>query len=65
MSSKLKMFVNDPVLWGSFLEELDQRIANGHKKLEQITDLPELYRTQGQVEALKSMQRLRDKVNGG
>ena len=59
------MFVNDPVLWGSFLEELDTRINKGHKKLEQLTEPSDFYRAQGEVQALQSMKRLRDQVNGG
>lgn len=62
--SKLKMFVNDPQLWGSFVEEVEERIAFCHKQLEQMDDSTALYRLQGEVKALKGMRSLRDKVNG-
>lgn len=64
MSSKLKMFVNNPELWDSFLGELDERIKDKHKRLEQSVEPYDIYRTQGELQALHSLQRLRDKVNG-
>ena len=64
MSSKLKMFVNNPDLWDSFLSELNERIRDKHKKLEQVVDPHEVYRAQGELQALRSLQKLRDKVNG-
>jgi hypothetical protein len=64
MSSKLKMFVNDPVLWNSFTEEVDERINLIHKRLEQAQEPVDIYRAQGEVAALKKMLQLRDKVNG-
>lgn len=65
MSSKLKMFVNDPELWDSFLKETDVRVQQVHKKLGQLVEPYEIYRAQGELQALQSLQKLRDKVNGG
>lgn len=62
--SKLKMFVNNPELWNSFVDEVDARIAFCHKQLEQMDDSTSLHRLQGEVKALRSMRILRDKVNG-
>lgn len=62
--STLKGLVNDKELWEDMLEELDSRIAFTHKQLEQVTKVEELYRLQGEVRALRSLTRLRDKVNG-
>ena len=59
----LKLFVNDVNLWGDFLSELDKRIMDCYKKLEQVTDINEVFRTQGEVQALRKLQKLRDKVN--
>jgi TATA-binding protein-associated factor Taf7 len=59
----LKPFVNNHELWTDFLKELDSRIQVCYKKLEQITDPVALYRAQGEVQALVSLQKLRDKVN--
>lgn len=62
--SKLKMFVNNPELWGSFLQEIDTRIAFAHKQLEQMDDPVSIHRLQGEVKALRSLRMLREKVNG-
>lgn len=62
--SKLKMFVNNPELWGSFTDEIEERLAFAHKQLEQMADPTTIYRLQGEVKALRSMLMLRDKVNG-
>jgi len=64
MASKLKMFVNDPELWNSFVEEVNERIALLHKQLEQVQEPRDIYKAQGEVYALKKMLQLRDKVNG-
>jgi hypothetical protein len=58
------MFVNTPELWNSFLEEVDTRVDQVHKKLGQSTDTHEIYRAQGELHALQSLKKLRDKVNG-
>ncbi len=59
----LKPFVNDKELWQDFLKELELRIEACHKKLEQNTDHIDIYRTQGEIAALRKLQQLRDKVN--
>lgn len=64
MASKLKMFVNDPELWNSFVEEVQERVNLQHKLLEQAQDLKDVYRAQGEIASLKKMLMLRDKVNG-
>lgn len=60
----LKLIVNNKDLWESLLEELDSRIQFAHKQLEHRTELEEVYRLQGEVRALRSLQKMRDKVNG-
>jgi len=60
----LKLVVNNKDSWGAMLEEISSRIAFAHKQLEQRNELEELYRLQGEVRALRSLQKLRDKVNG-
>lgn len=59
----LKPFVNNHELWTDFLEELDTRIQVCYKKLEQLSDPVEIYRAQGEVQALRKLEKLRDKVN--
>jgi hypothetical protein len=63
--NNLKPLVNDKVLWDSFLEEVDKRISEVHRVMEQSTRAEDLYRLQGQAFALRKMKQLRDQVNGG
>jgi len=64
VNNTLKPFVNNPELYNSFLEEIGIRIDKVHKRLEQITDVEELYRAQGEIRVLRSMLRLREDING-
>jgi hypothetical protein len=64
VNNTLKPFVNNPELYNPFLEEIGIRIDKVHKRLEQITDVEELYRAQGEIRALRSMLRLREDING-
>jgi chaperonin cofactor prefoldin len=59
----LKPFVNNKDMWQDFLQELGVRIQACHKKLEQVTDPVEVYHTQGEILALRKLEKLRDKVN--
>lgn len=59
----LKPFVNNKDMWTDFLGELERRIGECHKKLEQVTEMSDVYKTQGEVIALRKLQKLRDKVN--
>lgn len=59
----MKLFVNNPELWNPFLQELESRIAECNRRLEQVSDPVEVYRTQGEIQALRKLQKLRDKVN--
>jgi hypothetical protein len=60
----LKLVVNDKNSWDALLEELHDRIQYTYRQLEQRVELEEIYRLQGEVRALRSLTRLRDKVNG-
>lgn len=62
--NNLKPLVNDKVLWDSFLEEVDKRISEVHRVMEQSTRAEDMYRLQGQAFALRKMKQLRDQVNG-
>jgi transcription elongation GreA/GreB family factor len=63
--NNLKPFVNDKALWDSFLEEVDRRIVEVHRVMEQSSRAEELFRLQGQAFALRKIKQLRDQVNGG
>ena len=62
--NNLKPLVNDKILWDSFLEEVDKRISEVHRVMEQSTRAEDLYRLQGQAFALRKIKQLRDQVNG-
>jgi hypothetical protein len=64
VNNTLKPFVNNPELYNPFLEEIINRIDKVHKRLEQISEVEELYRAQGEIRVLRSMLRLREDING-
>ena len=64
VNNTLKPFVNNPELYNPFLEEIANRIAKTHKRLEQIGEIEELYRAQGEIAALRRLTFLRDEING-
>ena len=64
VNNTLKPFVNNPELYNPFLEEIIERINKVHKRLEQISDVEELYRAQGEIRVLRSLLLLREHVNG-
>ena len=59
----LKLLVNNPDIWKSLVSELEERIELTHKNLEQMGEVEELYRLQGEARAYRKLLRLRDKVN--
>ena len=64
VNNTLKPFVNNPEMYNPFLEEIIRRIDTVHKRLEQITDVEELYRAQGEIRVRRSLLILREHVNG-
>ena len=64
VNNTLKPFVNNPELYTPFIEEIAERIALKHVTLEQSRELDEVYRLQGEIRALRSLLKLRDKING-
>jgi|TARA_R100000315_G_C5224742_1_gene136031 hypothetical protein len=64
VNNTLKPFVNNPELYNPFLEEIINRINKVHKRLEQISEVEELYRAQGEIRVLRAMLRLREDING-
>lgn len=63
VNNTLKPFVNNPELYTPFIEEIAERIAFTHVSLEQSREIDEIYRLQGEIRALRSLLKLRDKVN--
>ena len=64
VNNTLKPFVNNPELYTPFIEEIAERIAFTHVTLEQSREIDAIYRLQGEIRALRSLLRLRDKING-
>ena len=64
VNNTLKPFVNNPELYTPFIEEIAERIAFTHVTLEQSREIDEIYRLQVEIRALRSLLRLRDKING-
>jgi len=62
--NNLKPLVNDKALWESFLAELQSRLNDVHKQMEQAPEANDLFRLQGQAACLNKFKYLRDKVNG-
>jgi len=60
----LKPMVNDKALWESFLEELQERLHEVHRQMEQSPNAEDLFRLQGHAACLNKFKFLRDKVNG-
>ena len=60
----LKPLVNDKPLWESFTVEIDKRILEVHRAMEQASKLEDMYRLQGQAFALRKLKQLREYVNG-
>jgi chaperonin cofactor prefoldin len=61
--SQLKLVVNNKPQWDAMLEEIYFRISFAHKQMEQYDDPAEIYRLQGEIRALRSLTKLRDKIN--
>ena len=64
VNNTLKPFINNPELYNPFLEEIQSRIDKVHKRLEQLNDIEEVYRAQGEIAALRRLTYLRDEING-
>lgn len=62
--NNLKPLVNDKALWESFLAELEERLDQVHRQMEQASSTEDLFRLQGEAACLRRFKFLRDKVNG-
>lgn len=61
---KLKLLVNDPVLWEAFKEYAEHRLFIVHRNMETDTSTDNLLRYQGEAKVYKRLLSLRDEVNG-
>jgi len=60
---KLKGMLNSPNLWDAFVAKLDYDIEQQQRKLEQATDLQEVFKAQGAIAALRHLKYLKDEIN--
>jgi hypothetical protein len=60
---KLKGMLNSPHMWDAFVEKLDYDIEQHQRKLEQATDLNEVFKAQGAIAALRQLKYLKDEIN--
>lgn len=62
---KLKGMLNSPHVWDAFVAKLDYDIEQQQRKLEQATDLQEVFKAQGAIAALRHLKYLKDEINVG
>jgi len=64
MYSKLKPLVSNSKQWEHFNNYLDALIEQQHRTLEQGDNTILMHRAQGAIAVLRSLQKLREAVNG-
>lgn len=60
---KLKGMFNSPYVWEAFVDKLDYDIEQHQRKLEQATELNEVFKAQGAIAALRQLKYLKDEIN--
>lgn len=60
---KLKGMLNSPHMWDAFVDKLDYDIEQHQRKLEQATELNEMFKAQGAIAALRQLKYLKDEIN--
>jgi hypothetical protein len=60
---KLKGMLNSPHVWDAFVEKLEYDIEQQQRKLEQATDLQQMFKAQGAIAALRHLKYLKDEIN--
>ena len=60
---KLKPLASNHLQWEAYCEMLDYTIAAHQRKLEQATEMSDVYKAQGAIAALRHLKYLRDEVN--
>jgi hypothetical protein len=61
---KLKGMLNSPHLWDAFVEKLDYDIEQHQRKLEQATEMSDVFKAQGAIVALRQLKYLKEEING-
>lgn len=60
---KLKGLVNTPTQWEGFVEKLDYEIEQVQRKLEQASDMADVFKAQGAISALRQLKYLKEEIN--
>jgi len=60
---KLKGMISSPHVWDAFVEKLEYDIEQQQRRLEQATDLQEVFKAQGAIAALRHLKYLKDEIN--
>lgn len=60
---KLKVLINTPHAWDAFVDKLDSDITDQQRKLEQATDMSDVFKAQGAIAALRKLKYLKDEIN--
>jgi hypothetical protein len=60
---KLKVLLNSPHAWDAFVEKLDYDIAAQQRKLEQASEMSDVYKAQGAIAALRQLKYLKDEID--
>jgi hypothetical protein len=55
--------LNSPHLWDAFVEKLDYDIEQHQRKLEQATEMSDVFKAQGAIVALRQLKYLKDEIN--
>lgn len=61
---KLKPMVQS-LMWQAFIDKLDYDIEQHQRKLEQATDLQQMFKAQGAIAALRQLKYLKEEINAG
>jgi len=60
---KLKVLINTAHAWDAFVEKLEFDIAAQQRKLEQATEMSDVFKAQGAIAALRQLKYLKDEIN--
>lgn len=60
---KLKGMLTTPHQWDAFVEMLDYQVEQQRRKLEQSSDMSDVFKAQGAIAALRHLKYLKDEIN--
>jgi hypothetical protein len=55
-------FVNTPHLYEEFIDYVNSKIKHLHKSLEQVKDVEDIYRLQGEILCLRKLLKLKEEI---